>query len=260
MDFQPNLKNIKWIKGYRDMPEAYIRVTTPGVTTIINEMVPNPEIDAWIEAVGKEKSDEITLAANQRGTALHLFIENFLQSLKNYSDPSKALRETQEKSPPLLEQQGIPPHKIDEGRNLFYNFYESDYASDYESLIGTETDIYSPYLFYRGKIDWVFSKRVWGLAIRDFKGSSKIIESGSRKELGYKLQLGAYSLALEHMYLSNEKNIKVGYASLVIMLTRGNGVQNIECYGEELDKYKSEFQELTKQWHFQKGQGFLFNS
>ncbi|NJO91722.1 MAG: PD-(D/E)XK nuclease family protein [Chloroflexia bacterium] len=260
MDFKPDLKNIKWIRGWRNMPEAYVRIKTPGVTTILNDMIPNPEIDEWIKAVGKEKADQITQASHDRGTAMHLFIEIFLKKLKETGDPSASLKEAQIQAPPQLEKENIPSWKIDEGRNLFFKFYYSDYISDYSKLIGTELDIYSPELFYRGKIDWTFQTNENGLAVRDFKSGSKPIEKGSRKELGYKYQLGAYAGGVEDMYRSNKNDVKVGYASIVNVSTKSEIVQNVECKGDELEEYKSKFRELAKEWHIKNGQGFLFQS
>jgi len=259
MDFSPNLKSIKWVKGWRDLPESYIQIKTPGVTTIINDMIPNPEIDEWIKVVGKEKADQITQAAYDRGNSMHLFIELYLQEMKKSGDPSAALKASQVGAPPILVKDKIPENKIAEGRNLFYTFQGSDYVSDYTKLIGTETNIYSPYLFYRGKIDWLFSMEKWGLAVRDFKSGNKYIEPGSRKELGYKYQLGAYALALEHMYKKEKKDVKVGYASIVNMQKSSNMAQNVECSGDELDEYKSKFSKIAKEWHIKNGQSFLFN-
>ena len=257
MDFEPDLRNVKWMNGWMNMPEAFVRVKTPGVTTIINDMIPNPEIDQWIKDVGQEQADKITAASHQRGTSMHLFIENFLKELKKSGDPSSALKYTQTFTPPALEKENIPSWKIKEGRDLFYNFYDSDYAKDYKSIVGAETNIYSPKFFYRGKIDWTFIMKMFGIGIRDFKTSSKPIIPGSRKELGYKIQLGAYAGALEDMYSAENKDVKIGYASIVSMQTKSNLVQNIECSGDELDKYKMEFKTLATQWHIKNGQGFL---
>ena len=222
-------------------------------------MIPNPEIDEWIKAVGQEKADQITQNANWRGTAMHSFIENFLIELKRSGDPSAALRHTQITSPKLLTEEKVPENKITEGRNLFYKFYESDYISDFETLIGTETPIYDPEYYFRGFIDWLLKVKVHGLAVRDFKTSSKPIEAGSRKELGYKFQLGAYASALENMYKKDGKTINVNYASIVCVQTTSNIVQNIELYGEGLNEYKKKYQEIAREWHIQNGQEFLFN-
>jgi len=178
-------------------------------------------------------------AAHQRGASMHLFIETFLNEMKNSGDPSASLRKTQLETPPLLEQEHIPEYKIKEGRNLFYKFYDSDYVSDYEKILGTEIKIYSPFLFYRGAIDWLITIRPWGIGVRDFKGSNNFIKKGSRKEEGYKYQLGGYAVALEDMYKKEKENIKVNYASIINVQVNSNRVQNIECAGDELKEYNT---------------------
>lgn len=258
MDFKPDLRSIKWMKGWRDLPEAYVRIKTPGVTTIINDMIPNPEIDEWIKKVGQEKADAITKAAHDRGTSMHLFIEIYLDSLKMGADKNEALKSAQIKAPEQLLEDKISEYKISEGRNLFYTWLDSEFSEDYSKLYGAETKIHSPYLYYRGVIDWLFLKEQWGLSLRDFKSGSKYIEPESRKELGYKYQLGSYALALEHMYKKDDKEVKVGYASILNMSKNSQMAQNIECFGDELDEYKEKFAQIAKEWHIKNGQGFLF--
>ena len=238
---------------------AYQQVKVPGVTTVINEMIPNPEIDKWIEEVGQETADRITNAANQRGTAMHAYLEHWLNEMKEVPDPGSALRKIQAKTKALLEQEGIPSQKIQEGINLFYNFYESEYATSYTEILGTETAIYSPKLFYRGKIDWLYTQALYGLSVSDFKSSSKVIEKGSRKEIGYKYQVGAYALALEHMLEAKGQHRKVNYSSIISMHTKSSTVQNISLCGDELDEYKAKFETIAREYHIKIGQENLLN-
>ena len=257
MDFQFNVKNIKWMKGWMDLPECYYRIKTPSVTGIINDLVPDPGIEQWIKDVGEEKAAAITKAAQHRGTAMHIFIEEFLKELYKTKDASKALRHTQVQAPLLLEKENVPSDKIDKGRDLFYNFYESDYANSFLELVGTELPIYSPFLFFRGKADVVF-RRTGKVASTDFKTASSYIEKGSVKEKKYKIQLGGYSLALDHMY--KEKGIITNYASIISMHTKSQRIQVIECEGEDLEEKKREFETLAIEWHKNNNQSFLIAS
>lgn len=259
MDFKPNLRNTFWKNGWKNMPECYVQIKTPGVTSVINSMIPNPEIDEWIKEVGKETADNITQAANYRGTAMHLFIENYLIEMKKSGDPSAALRFTQITTPEMLveEDKSMPQRKIDEGRDLFYKFQDCDYSSKYDRLIRSEMNIYSHKLFYRGRVDWTYNRKESGLAISDFKTSSKPIESGSRKEEGYKYQLGGYGLAFDHMLEADGKSQRVNYASIISVHTKSNLVQNIYLEGVKFQEYKDKFAEIVSKWHRQNGQGFL---
>ncbi|MFW6310799.1 MAG: PD-(D/E)XK nuclease family protein [Nanoarchaeota archaeon] len=256
MDNKFDLNKIKWVKGWRNLPEAYYRIKTPSVTTIINDMIPDPGIDKWIEDVGKEVADKITKAAHDKGKSVHIFIEEFLKMLKESNDPSKALKHTQIESPKILESEGIPEDKIIKGRDIFYNFYDSEYAISLKDFIGIELPIYSPFLFFRGLADIVY-KRL-GLSVSDFKTSSKTIEKGSIKEKKYKLQLGGYALALDHMY--KDKNIVTNYASIISFSTKSNIIQTIECEGKELEEKKKEFETITKEWHKNNKQSFLIEN
>ncbi len=263
MDFSPNLeRDVRWQRGWRGLPEAYVKIKVAGVSSIINDMIPDPGIEQWRKDVGEEAADKIMIAAQQRGTAMHLFIENWLIEMKKSGDPSAALKHTQLTTPSTLaHDEKIPTYKIDEGRKLFYNFIESDVATQYSRLLGTETAVYSPYLFYRGKVDWLFEQSLYGLSVRDFKTSSKPIEAGSRKEEGCKYQLGAYALALDHMITKGKKEPrKVNYASIVSMHTKSYLVQDIVLYGDELQEYKDKFETICKEYHIKHGQGFLIRN
>jgi len=68
-----DLKNIKWIKGWKNLPEAWVKLKTPGVTSVINEMLPDPEYEEWIRKVGQAEVDRIMQNAAYRGTAMHFF-------------------------------------------------------------------------------------------------------------------------------------------------------------------------------------------
>lgn len=258
MDFKPNLKNILWKAGFKNLPDAYIRLKVPGVTSIINDMIPDPGIDEWIKKVGKKVSDAITQAAHYRGKAMHIFIENFLIEMKKSGDPSKSLKFTQIESPKfLLNEENIPKYKIEEGRKLFYNFYDSEYINQYSKLLGTETMVYSPVLFFRGKIDWFYTQKLYGLSISDFKTASNLIKKGSIKELKYFYQIGAYALGMDHLLEKNERNEKINYASIINMHTKSNRIQNIELFGKKLQEYKDKFKTIAEKWHKNNGQGFL---
>lgn len=249
-------KNIKWVNGWRDLPEAWVKIKTPGVTSIINEMIPDPEMEEWVRKMGQDKVDEILKNAGYRGTAMHIFIENFINVLAKTRDPGKALEHTQKISPKLLlEEENIPQYKIDEGRELFYKFYYSEFANTYNNLIKTELGIYSSNYFYRGKADVFYNDKIFGPSVTDFKTSSGYIKKGSVKELKYKYQLGAYSNALDEMYKS--KNIIIKKSSILCINTKTNDLQEIVVGGSELEKYKQEFKTIAKDWHVKNNQEYL---
>jgi len=147
--FQFNKENIKWQKGAYGLPEAVLKIKVPSVTTVIGEMIPDPEWDEFVAKVGKEKAEQIMIKAGNRGSSMHTFVETFISTYSKSRDVSEALRVTQEESPKILRQENIPDDKIEEGRNLFYKFYYSEYSNRYADLLAMELGIYSPSLFYR---------------------------------------------------------------------------------------------------------------
>lgn len=249
------LNKIKWTSGWKNLPEAWMQIKTPGVTSVIGDMIPDPEMEDWIRKVGQAEVDKILTAAGHRGTAMHLFIENFITILAKSKDPSAALKFTQTTSPPQLLKDGIPQDKIDIGRELFYKFYYSEFANNYMNLIAAEFGVYSPTLFYRGIIDVFFQDRVYGPVVTDFKTSTTYIKKNSVKELKYKYQLGAYSNAIDEMY--KDKGLTVKRASILCINTKTEGLQEVVCEGKELQHFKEEYRNLVKNWHIKHNQGYL---
>ena len=250
-----NVKDTKWITGWKGLPECYVRIKTPGVTSVIGDMIPDPEMEEWVRKVGQEQVDKILTAAGHRGTAMHLFIENFITTYAKTKDPSEALRVTQTITPAQLTKEGIPNDKIDIGRELFYKFYYSEFANTYGGLIAPELGIYSPTLFYRGKADVFFQDRVYGPVITDFKTSNGYIKKESVKELKYKYQLGAYANAVDEMY--KDKGLCIKRSTILCINTKSEGLQQVVCEGKELEHYKNEFKTLVKNWHIKNNQGYL---
>jgi hypothetical protein len=252
MDF--NKENIQWIKGSHDLPECIYKIHVPSVSEILSS-VSDPELEAFIEGVGKDKADEIMKQAADRGKSMHIFIQQFISEYSKNKDISEALRYTQEQSPKMLDDAGIPGNKIEEGRDLFYKFYYSDYSNQYLDVLGIELAIYSPLYFYRGKLDILYKNKLFGLSITDFKSSNGKIKKGSAKEYKMKLQLGAYSLCIKNMY--QEKGITVNYASILCIDKQNDILQEIVLSGAELTDYENKFIELVKEYHIKHEQEYL---
>jgi len=255
MAFEFDLNNVKWVKGSYGLPEAVLKIKVPSVTTVIGDMIPDPEWDEFIAKVGKAKADAIMIAAGNRGSAMHTFLENFISTYSKNKDVSEALRVTQEESPKMLREQNIPENKIDEGRNLFYKFYYSDYANQYSDVLAIELGIYSPSLFYRGKLDILYKDKLFGLSLTDFKSSNGRIKKGSTKEIKYFYQLGAYANCLDEMYA--EKNLVMNRASILCVDKQTDLLQEIELTGVNLQEYKEKWKTLITDYHIKHNQEYL---
>jgi len=250
-----NKENIKWIKDERGLPACFYKIKVPSVSTILSEMIPDTEYDKWVAAVGKDVVEKIMNAASHRGSAMHVFIEQFINIYSKTKDVSEALRVTQEESPKLLQTDNIPNDKIEEGRNLFYKFYYSEYSTQFSDIIALEMGTYSPSLFYRGKLDILYKDKLFGLSLTDLKSSNGRIKKGSVKELKYKLQLGAYSKCISEMY--EEKGITINRASILCVDKQSDILQEICLNGKELIEYENKFIELVKEYHVKKENDFL---
>lgn len=255
MAFQFDLNNVKWIRGSYGLPEAVHKIKVPSVSTIIGEMIPDPEYDQFVASVGKEKVDAIMISAGNRGSSTHMFIETFIKKYSVSRDISEALRVTLEESPKILKENLIPDNKIEEGRNLFYKFYYSDYVRQFVDMLAIEMGIYSASLFYRGKLDILYNDKLFGLSLTDFKSSNGKIKKGSTKELKNFYQLGGYANALDEMY--KEKRVIINRASILCVDKQSDILQEIELSGVALSEYKQKFKELVKEFHIKHGQEYL---
>lgn len=186
------------------------------------------------------------------------FLENFITKYSQTKDVSEALRFTQEESPKALLLDDIPENKIEEGRNYFYKFYYSEYSNIYTDLLAVEMGIYSPTLFYRGKLDVLYNHKLFGLSLTDFKSSNGKIKKGSAKELKYKYQLGGYANALDEMY--KEKGLIINRATILCVDKNSEILQEIECVGKELQEYKQLFRNMVIEYHQKMDQMYLLQN
>jgi hypothetical protein len=248
------MNDIKWIAGYKGLAEAYIKLSVPSVSTILKDMVPDPEMDAWIAEVGIDKVNEILKQAAYRGTVMHKYIETFIKNyfISNTKDINESL-----KSISNITFDDIPKDKVKIGWELFYKWFNYGHINSFSKFYSSELNIYSKRLYYRGILDLWYNHINYGGIITDFKTASSFVETGSIKEHKHKLQLSGYVIALEEM-LNNENNqYKLDAASILLVHTKSDQIQEIILQGEELDKYKSEFETLVKQWHIKNNQEYL---
>lgn len=255
MVFEFNKENIKWQKGSYGLPECVYNIKIPSITNIISWGIPDPEWDEFVAKIGKEKADEILRKAGNRGSAMHVFIETFVEKYSKSRDVSEALRVTQEESPKILKGELIPDDKIEEGRNLFYKFYYSDYSIQYADILALELGVYSPTLFYRGKLDILYRDKLFGISLTDLKSSNGKIKGGSVKEIKYFYQLGGYANALDEMYI--EKGLIINRASILCVDKQSDILQEIELSGVNLTEYKEKFKSLVKEYHIAHNQEYL---
>lgn len=247
-----SLKDISWEKGFKDYPTAYLKLKTPSITTIISDMIDDPEFEEWKKNVG-EDAEKILKYCADRGTSMHVFCENFYPKYTETKSKPLSLEHTLIESPKILINEGILENSIIKGRDLFYKLYNSGITDKICDVKGTEIKLHSPKLFVRGALDILYVDN-GKLYVSDFKNGSKPIITGSIKEMKYKVQLGGYAQMIED---KSNGGIKVSGSSIICANTANTEVQEILLEGEELQFYKDTFSELAKGWHEKNNQGFL---
>ena len=183
----------------------------PSVTTILQK-TQDPEkaesLKRWTQKVGQVEADRIKDTAAKRGTAMHSYLETYLQGGKVLD-----LRDVGR------EASGMAETIIDKGFN------------DLEEIWGSEVTLFYPNL-YAGATDLcgVYQGRE---SIIDFKQSNKPKRVEWIKD--YKLQMVAYAMAHNCVYGTD---IDQG---VILMCTPDNFFQKFTVNG-------SEFRELKWEW------------
>ncbi|MEG1141339.1 MAG: PD-(D/E)XK nuclease family protein [Clostridia bacterium] len=244
------IDKLDWRKNERGYADGYLKLKIPSVSTVLGT-IPDPEFDQWKIDMG-DKADAILEAAGHRGTAMHCFLEHFCKEMTVCKDKNIAIKKCLDISFKTLNEENIPLDKINKGRNMFYNFFYSEYPERFTNVIASELKLYSPTYLYRGALDIAYNYN--GLVISDFKSASSYLKPGTVKEQKYKTQLGAYALMVEDM----SKKTKIDKSSIICLSTNSENIQEICIEKEELEYYKEEFKKLVFNWHRDTNQEFLF--
>jgi hypothetical protein len=191
----------------------------PSVTTILSatqSAEKTASLAAWKARLGDKAADEVRDTAATRGTAMHTFLEGYINGT-GHMDLT-----------PLGQQAAIMANKIIESG-----------LGDLEEVWGQEVTLYYPDL-YAGATDIV------GIydgqpAIVDFKQSNK----PKRREYitDYFEQLGAYAMAHNQVY-----NTKI-QSGVILMCTKDFLFQKFEVSGKDFVKHQHAFLRKVDQYH-----------
>lgn len=211
----------------------------PSVTSILSMMDKSHLIKLEAE-IGKEEFAKISERAALRGTAMHLFMENFLICMKNTNDTETCLLYTQRKSTDALLHE-MEKDRVDVGRSLFYNIYHNEETiPQIKKILFTEQFLYSEKFLFAGTTDFAFLDVNDYIVITDFKSANSPRDENIIAK--YRTQVGAYAIAFEEIY---KKPVHRGE----IWISYPDGLQKIVVKDQELEKHKLEFIELTEQYH-----------
>lgn len=183
----------------------------PSVTTVLAITKPEKDkqgLQQWRNRVGHTAAEEITRSAANRGTKIHTFLENYLNT-GEITVPGT--------NPFSIQSHSMASHIIDQGLKNITEFY------------GTEVSLYYPEL-YAGTTDGVGLYK-GEIVIFDFKQSNKPKLDSWVDD--YKIQISSYILAHDELYKT-----KIGIG-IIMMCSPGPKYQEWIIEGQELEKYKN---------------------
>ena len=191
----------------------------PSVTTILSACQSDEKkasLAAWKARMGDKAADEVRDTAAQRGTAMHTYLEHYLDGT-GHKDMT-----------PMGQQAETMANKIIEAG-----------LGDLEELWGLETTLYYPDL-YAGATD-VVGVYAGQPAIIDFKQSNK----PKRREWiqDYFEQLGAYTMAHNQVYGTKIQS------GIVLMCTKDFMFQKFEVSGREFVGHQHAFLRKVDQYY-----------
>lgn len=210
----------------------------PSVTTILS-LKSSPYLANLEKEIGKEELEKIGNRAALRGTAMHLFLENYFICMKQKGDKDSCLLYTQRKSTDTL-LEDMDKDRVSSGRALFYNAFHSSKIDEIKKVISTEQFLYSKKYLFAGTTDLTFFDFKDLIVVTDFKSASSprsddIIEK-------FECQVAAYTIAFEEIF---QMPVDRGE----IWISHNDGFQVIELKGERMEKRKQEFIKLCETYH-----------
>ena len=188
----------------------------PSVTTILGKTKDQSFLKEWKAKVGEKKAEEIKNLSSVRGTAMHKYLESYIQDI-GYEDFTGIGNEAKSMAEKIIEFGLVP---VDE-------YY------------GSEVTMYYPGL-YAGQTDLVCMPNGED-AIVDFKQSNR----PKKKEWieDYYLQIAAYAMAHDYVHKST---IKKG---VIMVCTPDLYYQEFVVEGAELRQYKHKFLKRLDMYH-----------
>ena len=188
----------------------------PSVTTILSKTKNQKFLKEWKAKVGEKKAEEIKNLSSVRGTAMHKYLESYIQEI-GYEDFTGIGNEAKSMAEKIIEM-GLAP--VD-------GYYGSEVTMYYPGLYAGQTDLVC---MHNGED-----------AIVDFKQSNR----PKNKEWieDYYLQIAAYAMAHDYVHKST---IKKG---VIMVCTPDLYYQEFVVEGAELRQYKHKFLKRLDRYH-----------
>lgn len=185
----------------------------PSITTILGGTADKTWLESWKTSLGEKKAAAETQRCADRGTAVHLLAEKYLQNDPNYDQKQRY------ENLKLFNQIKIPINKIN-------------------NIIGQEIALYSDLLQVAGRCD-VIAEYDGVLSIIDFKTSNGNKDNDKIED--YFLQCTAYSLMFEEMF-----GITIDQIVVIIAVEKGMSGQ---VFKKDRSAYISQLIKRAKKFH-----------
>ena len=208
------------IKGEYDIS----RTLLPSVTTVLGATQPEDKrksLDKWVRRVGEDEADRIKNLAAKRGTAMHFYLQQWLDpEVKGYQDLT------------VVGQVAEPMAKkiIEKGIEDLTEVWGSEVVVHYPGLYAGATDLVGIYDYSE--------------SIIDFKQSNKPKQRAWIED--YFTQLGAYAMAHNYVY-----GTKIDQG-VILMCTPDCYFQKFVIRGKEFVKYQHNFLRRLDQYYKEK--------
>ena len=205
------------IKGEYDIS----RTLLPSVTTVLNATQPlekQNSLDKWMRRVGEDEADRIKNLAAKRGTAMHFYLQQWLDpEVKGYQDLT------------VVGQVAEPMAKkiIEKGIEDLTEVWGSEVVVHYPGLYAGATDLVGIYDYSE--------------SIIDFKQSNKPKQRAWIED--YFTQLGAYAMAHNYVY-----GTKIDQG-VILMCTPDCYFQKFVIRGKEFVKHQHNFLRRLDQYY-----------
>jgi hypothetical protein len=180
------------------------------VTTVLKRVSNTKYLDDWRKSVGQAKADAISLAATNRGNAIHKMAEQY-----------------------LLNEGLVGSYTNKE----MFNTIRSSLDNLVEIVYGLEFMLYSKELMAAGTADLVARIKDRGNAVCDFKTAKRLVKLDGDTLQGYRYQVTAYSIMLEELY-----GIEFPYCCIFLM-TDGEPARVVVFKNEQ---YRNQVKKIFK--------------
>ena len=191
-------------------------IRLPSVTTILAKTKDQSYLTNWKKKVGHEEAERIKNYSSKRGTAMHKFIEKYIQK-SGYEDLT----------PIGVEAKPMAEKIIEIGLTPVSEYYGSEVTIHYPGLYAGSTDL----VCLHNDLE----------TIVDFKQANK----PKREEWieDYYLQIAAYAMAHDYVYKSH---IRQG---IIMVCTPDRYYQEFKFQDAELRKWKHKFLKRLDEYH-----------